>query len=126
MLLGTPITEQLGMQWRYSISNQNVTLDPARAASPLRCRSSRRRLAGPQWVSAVGDTVTYSTLENTKTPTSGISSQLSQELAGLGGDVRFLRTTEDVRYYHAINGDVVGWRARKAATSPAGAASRCR
>ena len=25
---GTPITEQLGVQWRYSIYNQNITLAP--------------------------------------------------------------------------------------------------
>ena len=54
----------------------------------------------PAWVSAVGSTATYSTLDNTKTPTNGLNSQLSQDLAGLGGDVKFLRTTEDVRYYH--------------------------
>ncbi len=65
-------------------------------------------LAGPQWVSAVGDTVTYNTLDNNKSPTSGINSQLKQDLAGLGGDVKFLRTTEDVRYYQSINSDLVG------------------
>src|SRR5881392_4087116 len=43
----------------------------------------------------------------TKSPTSGFKSQFTQDLAGLGGDVRFLRTTEDVRYYHPINDDVV-------------------
>lgn len=64
-------------------------------------------LAGPQWVSAAGSTVTYSTLDNNKSPTSGFNSQLKQDLAGLGGDVRFLRTTEDLRYYHPINDDVV-------------------
>ncbi len=106
--LGTPITEQLGVQWRYSIYNQNVTLAPnssrpdAVAADPA---GGGRR---PAWVSAVGSTVTYNTLDNTKSPTSGIKSQLSQDLAGLGGDVKFLRTTEDVRYYKSINSDVVG------------------
>src|SRR6266436_2301361 len=54
-----------------------------------------------------GSTVTYNTLDNTKSPTSGFKSQLSQDLAGLGGDVKFLRTTEDMRYYHPINDDVV-------------------
>ena len=57
--------------------------------------------------SSVGDTVTYNTLDNNKRPTDGIKSQLTQDLAGLGGDVNFLRTTEDLRYYHAINDDVV-------------------
>jgi len=56
---------------------------------------------------AVGQTVTYNTLDNNKTPTDGIKSQLTQDLAGLGGDVNYLRTTEDLRYYHAINDDVV-------------------
>jgi outer membrane protein insertion porin family len=65
-------------------------------------------LAGPQWVSAVGDTVSYNTLDNTTNPTSGISSQLKQDLAGLGGDVNFLRTTEDLRYYQSLNSDLVG------------------
>ena len=104
---GTPLTEQLGAQWRYSIYNQNVTLDPASLAAAPSLPIQQAALAGPQWVSAVGSTVTYNTLDNTKSPTSGFKSQLTQDLAGLGGDVKFLRTTEDLRYYHPINDDVV-------------------
>ena len=105
--LGTPLTEQLGVQYRYSIYNQNLTLDPASLTAAPSLPIQQAALAGPAWVSAVGSTVTYSTLDNNKNPTSGIKSQLSQDLAGLGGDVKFLRTTEDVRYYHALNDDVV-------------------
>jgi outer membrane protein insertion porin family len=104
---GTPLTEQLGMQYRYAIYNQNVTLDPASLAAAPSLPIQQAALAGPAWVSAVGSTATYSTLDNAKSPTSGLKSQLSQDLAGLGGDVKFLRTTEDVRYYHPINDDVV-------------------
>jgi outer membrane protein insertion porin family len=104
---GTPLTEQLGVQYRYSIYNQNVTLDPASLAAAPSLPIQQAALAGPAWVSAVGSTVTYSTLDNSKNPTSGINSQLSQDLAGLGGDVKFLRTTEDIRTYHPINDDVV-------------------
>ncbi len=107
MLIGTPLTEQLGMQWRYSIYRQDITLDPASLGAPASLPIQQAARAGPQWVSAVGDTATYSTLDNNKAPTSGFSSQLRQDLAGLGGDVRFLRTTEDFRYYHTINDDVV-------------------
>jgi len=106
--LGTPITEQLGMQWRYSIYNQNVTLDPASLTAPPSLPIQQAALAGPAWVSSIGDTVTYSTLDNNKNPTSGIKSQLSQDLAGLGGDVKFLRTTEDARYYQSLTSDLVG------------------
>jgi len=105
--LGTPLTEQLGMQWRYSIYNQNITLNPTALTAAPSLPIQQAALAGPAWVSSVGDTVTYNTLDNNKMPTSGINSQLKQDLAGLGGDVKFLRTTEDVRYYHELNSDVV-------------------
>ena len=107
MQFGTPLTEQIGVQYRYSIYNQNVTLDPASLAAAPSLPIQQAALTGPQWVSSVGDTVTYNTLDNNKNPTTGIKSQLSQDLAGLGGNVKFLRTTEDVRYYQAINDDVV-------------------
>ncbi|HEX9405173.1 MAG TPA: outer membrane protein assembly factor BamA [Steroidobacteraceae bacterium] len=107
MQFGTPLTEQIGVQYRYSLYNQNVTLDPASLVAAPSLPIQQAALAGSQWVSSVGDTVTYSTLDNNKNPTSGIKSQLTQDLAGLGGDVKFLRTTEDLRYYHPINDDVV-------------------
>jgi outer membrane protein insertion porin family len=107
MQLGTPITEQLGVQYRYSIYNQDVTLNPASLTAAPSVPIQQAALAGAQWVSSVGSTVTYNTLDNTKSPTSGFKSQLSQDLAGLGGDVKFLRTTADMRYYHPINDDVV-------------------
>src|SRR5665213_1588562 len=105
---GTPLNEQVGVQWRYSISRQDVTLDPASLAATPSLPVQQAALAGPQWVSAVGDTVNYNTLDNTKNPTSGINSQLKQDLAGLGGDVDFLRTSEDLRYYQALNSDLTG------------------
>jgi outer membrane protein insertion porin family len=105
---GTPITEQIGVQYHYSLYNQSVTIDPASMAAAPSLPIQQAALAGPQWVSAVGDTITYNTLDNNKNPTDGIRSQLTQDLAGLGGDVNFLRTTEDVRYYHALNDDLVG------------------
>jgi outer membrane protein insertion porin family len=107
MQFGTPLTEQVGVQYRYSIYNQNVTLDPASLVGAPSLPIQQAAAAGSQWVSSVGDTVTYNTLDNTKSPTSGFNSQLRQDIAGLGGDVKFLRTTEDLRYYHPINDDVV-------------------
>ncbi|MEH2561885.1 outer membrane protein assembly factor BamA [Bradyrhizobium sp. AZCC 2289] len=105
---GTPITEQLGVLWRYSIYNQNITLGTTTSGLPPSLAIQQAAASGPAWVSAVGSTATYSTLDNPKSPTDGIKSQLSQDLAGLGGDVKFLRTTEDVRYYHSLNSDLVG------------------
>jgi outer membrane protein insertion porin family len=108
LTLGTPVNDQLGVQWRYSLSRQTVTLDPASLAAPASLPVQQAALAGPQWVSSVGDTVTYSTLDNQKNPTSGLFAQTKQDVAGLGGDVDFLRTTEDVRYYQSLSSDLTG------------------
>ncbi len=106
LVFGTPLTEQLGVQWRYSIYNQDITLSPSSSGLTASLPIQQAAAAGPAWVSQAGAATTFSTLDNNKTPTSGIRSQLSQDIAGLGGDVRFLRTTQDVRYYHQINSDV--------------------
>ena len=109
------------MQYRYSIYNQNVTFDPTSTAAAPSLPVLQAALAGPQWVSAVGSTVTYNTLDNPKSPTSGFNSQLRQDLAGPRWrcEVPACRS-EDLRYYHPINddvtalvrgqgGDITGW-----------------
>ena len=107
LVFGTPLTEQLGVQWRYSLYNQNITLSPNSSGLTASLPIQQAAAAGSAWVSQAGTTTTFSTLDNNKSPTSGIRSQLSQDIAGLGGDVRFLRTTNDTRYYKQINSDVV-------------------
>jgi outer membrane protein insertion porin family len=100
-----PLNEQLGMSWNYSIYNQNLTLPAGTTASvPIQQAAA----AGPMWVSSVGTGMTYSTLDNAKSPTSGVRVQTNNDLAGLGGAAKFARTTEDARYYHEIFGDVTG------------------
>jgi outer membrane protein insertion porin family len=107
LTLGMPVTEQTTVQWRYSLYDQNVTLGSNATGPTVSLPIQQAAAAGQQLVSAAGDTITYNTLDNTKSPTSGVNSQLRQDLAGLGGDVKFLRTTEDVRYYQSLNGDLV-------------------
>jgi outer membrane protein insertion porin family len=104
--VGTPLNDQLGMQWNYAIYNQGLTLDPAAGTASLPIQQAAQ--AGPMWVSSVGTGVTYSTLDNPKSPTDGIRAQFNTDFAGLGGAAKFARTTDDVRYYHQIVGDVVG------------------
>jgi outer membrane protein insertion porin family len=104
--LGMPLNEQLGVTWNYSIYNQSVSLDPALGISSLPIQQAAA--AGPIWVSSIGPTITYSTLDDPKHPTSGVRMQTSNEFAGLGGAAQFARTTEDVRFYHPIVGDLVG------------------
>ncbi|MGJ5001357.1 outer membrane protein assembly factor BamA [Bradyrhizobium sp. HKCCYLRH2060] len=108
LTLGMPVSEQTAMLWRYSLYDQRVVLAPGISPAAVSLPVRQAVAAGRQTVSSLGNTVTYSTLDNNKVPTSGIRSQLTQDLAGLGGDVRFLRTTGDVRYYRSINSDLTG------------------
>jgi outer membrane protein insertion porin family len=63
---------------------------------------------GPVWTSAVGYTLTYNTLDNNKDPQSGLLAELRQDVAGLGGDVKYLRSAIDARFYFPVVSDVVG------------------
>jgi outer membrane protein insertion porin family len=64
-------------------------------------------LQGSVWTSLVGYNLIFNTLDNNKVPTSGLFAELRQDFAGVGGDVSFLRTTGDVRYYYEIYSDFV-------------------
>jgi outer membrane protein insertion porin family len=103
--LGAPVTEQLSLQGRYSLVSQNITLAPGVNASlPVK----QAALNGPTLISSLGATVAYDTLDNRRNPHSGMHAEVKQDVAGLGGDARFLRTTSDVRYFHEVTDDVVG------------------
>ena len=106
LLVGTPLNEQLGVTWNYSLYNQGLSLDPSNGTASLPIQQAAA--AGPTWVSSVGNSVVYSTLDNAKNPTSGVRAQFNNDFAGLGGAAQFARTTNDVRYYHPIVGDLVG------------------
>jgi outer membrane protein insertion porin family len=58
--------------------------------------------------SLVGFNLTYNTLDNNQTPTSGFLAELRPEIAGLGGDSKFARVTGEARYYYPIWDEVVG------------------
>jgi outer membrane protein insertion porin family len=116
---GMPLNDELGMGWTYSVYNQSLSLDPALGTASLPVQQAAA--LGPQWVSSIGPSVTYSTLDNPKNPTEGVRVQVSNEVAGLGGAVNFARSTEDARYYHPIIGDVVGMvRAQSGYVTPWG------
>jgi outer membrane protein insertion porin family len=64
-------------------------------------------LQGQVLTSLVGYTLAFSTLDNNRNPTSGLFAELRQDFAGVGGDVSFLRTTADARYYYQLYSEVV-------------------
>jgi outer membrane protein insertion porin family len=56
----------------------------------------------------VGYSLAYNTLDNNKSPTSGLYAELKQDFAGVGGDVNFLRSSAEARNYYEVYPDVVG------------------
>lgn len=69
----------------------------------------RKELAnGKTLTSALGYTLTYNTLDNNKNPTDGLLIDFRQDFAGVGGDVSYLKTVADAKYYQSLVSDLVG------------------
>ncbi len=120
MRLGTPLTEYLSLLFRYSLNYDDVTLDPdlfysdPDGAGPLppQCDPFRagRYLCdaiGKRLTSSLGYSMVYDTLDNRLRPTDGAQIALNQDFAGLGGDVRYLRTRAQARSFMRLFGNFV-------------------
>src|SRR5664280_2524956 len=89
--------------------------DDGSGGSSLNCYANgeaslpvRMELAnGAVLTSLLGYTLAYSTLDNNKSPTSGLYASITQDVAGIGGDVNFIRTTAESRTYYEVLPDIV-------------------
>jgi outer membrane protein insertion porin family len=128
--LGFELREDLTFQVRYSAYEQEIRLDnvnqcytqvPYNAnqcdynsgtvATGIIIPSLPVRLGlrdGSTLTSMAGYSLIYNTLDNNKNPTQGTRIEFKQDLAGLGGDVKFLRSTADARFYQEVMPDIVG------------------
>ncbi len=151
--LGFALREDLSLQVRYSIYQQQISLpgylancnnDPANpflAFNPspafvnsvggaanlpapatdasgvgLWCYSDgeaslpvRKELqSGKTLTSALGYSLNYNTLDNNKNPTDGLLVDFRQDFAGVGGDVSYLKSAVDAKYYTPLVADIVG------------------
>ncbi|MFL6789585.1 MAG: BamA/TamA family outer membrane protein, partial [Bradyrhizobium sp.] len=147
--LGFSLREDLALQLRYSIYQQEISLPPTLAncnniqflpdGSPnplfnpspafaqltglslastngLGCYLDgeaslpiRRELAGGKALtSALGYSLNYNTLDNNKNPTDGLLIDFKQDFAGVGGDVSYIKTAIDAKYYTPLVADIVG------------------
>ncbi|GLH75907.1 outer membrane protein assembly factor BamA [Bradyrhizobium sp. SSBR45G] len=68
----------------------------------------RQELAkGATLTSALGYTLNYNTLDNNKNPTDGLLIDFKQDFAGVGGDVSYLKTAFDAKYFTPLVSDIV-------------------
>jgi outer membrane protein insertion porin family len=63
---------------------------------------------GSTLTSAVGYSLDYNTLDNNKNPTDGLLIDFKQDFAGVGGDVSYLKSAFDAKYYTPLVSDIVG------------------
>ena len=63
---------------------------------------------GQTLTSLVGYALIYNTLDNVKSPTQGAYATFKQDVAGLGGQSKFVRETIDARYYYPLSDDFTG------------------
>jgi outer membrane protein insertion porin family len=135
--LGLPVTEEITFSPRYSIYSTNISIpndssrpykdcnepiwgttpgyngsDPSSSSSCLsngEASLALKQAQGSTLTSLVGYTLSYNTLDNNRMPTGGILATLGQDFAGVGGNQKFLRTTADLRIYHELMDQVVGF-----------------
>lgn len=134
--LGLPVTDEVTFSPRYSIYNTDITI-PNDSTHPYNdctypiwgttpgfngtvvnyfnnCLTNGeaslalKEAQGNFLTSMFGYTLSFNTLDNNKSPTSGVYAEIRQDLAGAGGESRFIRTTGDLRYYHEIYDQFVG------------------
>ncbi|HKX89583.1 MAG TPA: BamA/TamA family outer membrane protein, partial [Sphingopyxis sp.] len=95
--IGVPLTEFMSFFGRYSINFDDVTLDKSiyyfgDECDPLVAGRYLCDAIGNRTTSLLGYTLAYDDRDNRLRPTRGQSLSLSQDFAGLGGSVKYVRT----------------------------------
>jgi len=115
--LGFPVTEYLAAQLRYGLSQENVSLDhsiyytdsngdgirgnsPGDTCDPIQAGRYLCDAIGSRLTSSLGYSVAYDNLNNRQRPTAGQRFTISQDLAGVGGDVNYVRSNINYVRYH--------------------------
>ena len=93
---GYQITEPLRQTLKYTLRRDNITNVASTASIYI------KESEGARTTSAVGQVLLYDRRDNRQDPTEGYFVQLSNDLAGLGGTVRYFRTVVNTGYYYSI------------------------
>jgi outer membrane protein insertion porin family len=121
---GVPLTEYWSLSGRYGLSYDEVGLDrstyftdsnadglrgnsPNDTCDPLQSGRYLCDAIGNRWTSSVGLSLVYDSLNSRLRPTAGSRYTFSQDVAGLGGDVKYLRSHIDAAKYKGLGGGFV-------------------
>ncbi len=64
--------------------------------------------SGKTLTSSLGYSLNFNTLDNNKNPTDGLLIDWKQDFAGVGGDVKYIKSAIDAKYYTPLVADIVG------------------
>ncbi|RWL17709.1 MAG: outer membrane protein assembly factor BamA [Mesorhizobium sp.] len=110
---GLPITDNISTQLAYNIAQEKYKLDDD--CDPLAgCDISQAVLNGiaesPWLKSSVSLGLVYNTIDDMKNPHEGIFANVTTEVAGLGGDAKFVKVTARGSVYQTLSEqlDLVG------------------
>ena len=109
---GVPITEYWSLAGRYGLTYDQVGLDQATyftngTCDPLKAGRYLCDAIGNRVTSTIGYSFVYDSLNSRLRPTKGQRFVFSQDFAGLGGDVRYLRTKVDYDRYWDIGSNFI-------------------
>ena len=99
---GFPLSDDLHLATKYRYINNEV-FDVAANASNL-----LTQLEGTSDLSEFGYDLRYNSLDNMVSPTSGTLIDFSQDLAGFGGDTKYIRTEASGQHFMGITDSLVG------------------
>ncbi|WEK01166.1 MAG: outer membrane protein assembly factor BamA [Candidatus Sphingomonas phytovorans] len=107
---GIPLTEYWSLGLRYGLSQDQVTLDKATyytngVCDPTLAGQYLCDAVGNRTTSSVGYSLVFDSTNSRIRPTSGARLTLSQDLAGLGGSVRYIRSTINASKYWGLGSD---------------------
>jgi outer membrane protein insertion porin family len=108
---GLSVTEYLTFAARYGLTYDDVTL-PGQylvngVCDPLIAGRYLCEAQGKRTTSTLGYTLFYDNLNNRQRPTKGQRISLSQDFAGLGGSVKYVRSVFEAKEYKKILGGFV-------------------
>lgn len=117
--LGVDVTEQMRATVNYTLTRSTI-YDVGAGASAAVKEAVEGKPSSSYITSSVGYSLAYDTRNRMTNPMSGVYVATTQDLAGLGGDARYLRTTAEVRSYlpvtekatlasRVIGGTIAGW-----------------
>ena len=111
---GVPVTDEFSVGFNYTLLLDNVyNLDPNASLAV-------KQIAGEAVISSIGYNLIYDTRDNKKKPTRGFYIKETQDFAGAGGDVNYIRSTAEMRAYYPLSqeitlaarttgGTIMGW-----------------